>query len=101
MFEHNILESIILVVVSLLGLFMKRRFDAKDAKDVEIKELLAKIEESKENDILEWKEEVHDSLCTIKVNTQKIADELHDKVPYEHCSGRLDKLDERIRAVGG
>ena len=47
MFEHHILEFITLIAVSLLGFFMKRRFDAKDEKDVEIKELLAKIEVTK------------------------------------------------------
>ena len=101
MFEHHILEFITLIAVSLLGFFMKRRFDAKDEKDVEIKELLAKIEVTKEDANLEWKEEVNASFCAIKSDTKAITDALHDRVIYDHCNARMDKFDERIRSVGG
>ena len=98
--DHNTLETIILIAISLLGLFMKRHFDKRDKSDNELKVALGKLEDKKDMAVGEWREEVNANFCTIKTNTQRIADELREKVPYEHCTGRMDRLDERLRKVG-
>jgi len=92
--------TVSLMYFAIRRLFEKRTVDA-DKKDAEIKRLLGVLEVSKEESLSEWKEEVNASFCTIKANTQKIADELSGKVPYEHCAGRMDQLDERLRNIGG
>ena len=92
--------TVSLMYFSIRRLFEKRTADA-DKKDAEIKRLLGVLETSKEDSLSEWKEEVNASFCTIKANTQKIVDELHEKVPYEHCTGRMDQLDTRLRNIGG
>ena len=81
-------------------LFEKRTADA-DTKDKEIKRLLGILEQQKADDILEWKEEVNASFCAIKSDTKAITEELHDRVVYEHCNERMDKLDVRVRTLGG
>jgi uncharacterized membrane protein YhiD involved in acid resistance len=70
-------------------------------KDIRIAELLASIEAKKEADLEEWKEEVNASFCTIKTNTQKIADELTKRVPFSYCDKKVDDFDKRLREVGG
>lgn len=98
--DHNTLETIILIAISLLGLFMKRHFDKRDKSDNELKVALGKLEDKKDMALGEWREEVNANFCTIKTNTQRMADELREKVHYEHCTGRMDRLDERLRKVG-
>ena len=101
----NINTIIVPLVVSLSTLVIARQLNQKDKKRDEheaiVKVLLDKIDAKKEEALDEWKEEVNSNFCTIKQNTQKIADELHDKVPYDHCAAIMDKLDTRIRVLGG
>ena len=110
--DHNMLEMIILIALSLIGLFFKRQFakwDARDAdereraekRDDDVKKQLDKMEELREANFALWKTEVNAHFCDIKNSHRKFIEDLHGRVPYEHCVGRMDKIDERLRNVGG
>jgi hypothetical protein len=92
--------TVSLMYFAIRRLFEKRSVDA-DIKDKEIKRLLGMLEQQKAEDLLEWKEEVNASFCAIKTDTKAISAALHDRVVYEHCNDRMDKLDTRIRVLGG
>ena len=101
----NLNTIIVPLVVSLSTLVIARKLNKKDKKRDEheaiVKVLLDKLDAKKEEYLNAWKDEVNKNFCTIKTNTQKIADGLNDRVVYDHCNARMDKFDERIRQVGG
>ena len=88
----------------LASLWITRLFNKRDTKEertaTQIKELLDKADKEKELTIKERWDEFRKVQCEIKAKVNKIADEMHDKVPYEHCNDRMDVLDERIRGIG-
>jgi signal transduction histidine kinase len=83
----------------LLGMWINRQFKTRDEKDLEIKNLLNKKDDEKEKAIIEWKSSVTQTLCDIKTKVEILGGALYDKVTWEHCSDRMDKLDERLREV--
>ena len=101
----NINTIVVPLVVSISTLVIARQLNRNDKKrddhEAVVKGLLDKIDAQKEDNMNEWKEEVNANFCTIKANTQKISDEVTSRVPYEHCQERMDKLDVRVRVLGG
>ena len=59
-----------------------------------------KYEALKEENIKEWRETYTKNQCEIKNTLKAMNENMHDKVTWEHCDDKMEKLDERIRIIG-
>jgi hypothetical protein len=83
--DHNTLETLILVAVTLLGWYMKRQFDKKDKKDDKIALLIEQREAEKETAIREWRAEYKATLCSIKTTVETIKTDMNHRVHHDDC----------------
>jgi uncharacterized membrane-anchored protein YhcB (DUF1043 family) len=101
----NLNTLIIPIVISLSTAFIiqhsNRKAKQRDEHETEVKKLLKQIEDTKEISLTEWQAEVHKNFNEIKDMTKKIADDARDMVPFESCDKRMEKLEERVRKIGG
>lgn len=84
-----------------LGIYMHYREKRRDQHEVEVKRLLDRIGKGEEESAHRWECEVKENFRELKETTKKISDEVSDRVVYEHCNDRMDKLDVRVRVLGG
>jgi hypothetical protein len=113
-YDVSIVLTLLLIPLSLslvTGIF-KRYFAKRDAADVEkekrndekakrIRELLEEKEQIVAQSALEWRQHSTLNQEAIKAELIRIADNMHDKIPFRECEKRMDKFDTRLRSVGG
>jgi len=98
--------------LSLVSFIFKRYFAKRDAADEakekrddekakQIRELLEARDKDKDRSTLEWRQQSTQNQEAIKGELKRIADNMHEKIPFVECDKRMDKIDARIRAVGG
>jgi|GEM_PF-6972718 len=99
------LINLIVIPLSLFlaSLWITRLFEKRDTKEEkaaeQVKELLEKAAKEKDAITNERWARFSQVQCDIKTKVDKIVDDMHDKVPFDHCNDRMDLLDERIRAI--
>ena len=100
------LINLIVIPLSLFlaSLWVTRLFNKRDVEQdkasLQIKELVEKADKEKEATIKNRWDSFSKVQCDIKTKVDKISDDMHDKVPYEHCNERMNCLDERMREIG-
>jgi hypothetical protein len=85
--------------LGLLWIAIKRQFTERDKKDEKIAALLTDKDDQKEKSIIEWKNNVTNKLCEIRVKLDDITEVMHDKVDWTHCNKEMDRHDDRIREI--
>jgi flagellar biosynthesis/type III secretory pathway M-ring protein FliF/YscJ len=98
--------------LSLVSFIFKRYFAKRDTSDAEkekrddakakqIRDLLEERDRDKDKSTDDWRHQSTKNQEVIKEELKKINDNMHDKVPFGECDRRMDKLDTRIRGLGG
>lgn len=108
----NLFVTLVLVplCVSLLYFGIRRLITKKDKereekdkerelKDKKIEQLLAEREQIKEKALKEWQSQFAEVQCSIKRKVEEIAEEIHNRVTWEHCNTRRDTVDKILREL--
>lgn len=92
--------SVSLLYFGIKNMF-KKQSEAKEKDAVLIKELLIEHDKLKEDTIRERWDRFAKVQCEIKSKVESIEKSIPDKVSWAKCDEWMNKLDERIRKVGG